>query len=491
MHSLDATTLLENRRLSLRLHPPLSRRATAAVLLLGGMAACREAPTVPLGDPGPSGDGPVLYNPDWTEATHGRAEPRYDVVFPQDSVGRLDIVMAAAQWQSVVADVSGLWGFGFGGGGGATANTSAEDPKYVDVTVTFGGKQWRHVGFRPKGHTSLLFSWWTGIQKIPFRLHFDRFEDDFPGIQNQRFHGFKELSLAPGFSDPSLLRERLAAELFRMADVPVARTAFYRVYIDFGDGPRYAGLYTMVEVVDDTMVEDWFGEKSGNIYKPQSTWQAFEARDFEKKNHEAEADFADVRAAVDALHSPLHESDPTAWRTGLEATFDVDAFLHWLAVSNAIVNKDSYGIHPRNYYLYHHPVRGLVWIPWDHNLALNGSPGITSGGRRSSDGLSLAMDGVDDDWPLIRFLMDDPVYQARYRAYMETFAADVFTPARTDPLLTKWEALIAPWVLGPNGEQPGFTQLTSPAAFPNGVAELKRHLRDRRDLVARFLAGSN
>jgi len=445
---------------------------------------------MPLDEPDAPTDGPLLYNPDWTEASHGRTDPRYDVVFPQDSVNRIDIVMTAAQWQSIRGNLTDVWGFDFGGGDGAGGRTPTENPEYVDVTVTFAGKVWRNVGFRPKGHTSLLFSWRRGIQKLPFRLHFDRFEDYFPGIHNQRLYGFKELSMAPGFSDPSLLREKLAVELFRMAGVPAARTAFYRVYIDFGHGPEYSGLYTMVEVIDDTMVEDRFGEDSGNIYKPESRLRTFDEREFEKKNHKAEADFSDVRAAIEALHDPVRDSDPAAWREGLEAVFDVDHFLHWLAVGNAIVNRDSYGVHPRNYYLYDHSQRGLVWIPWDHNSTFDGSPGITSGGRRPSAGLSLVMDEIGSDWPLIRCLMDDPVYQERYRAHLVAFAEDVFIAARTDPLLDKLESLVTPWVVGPDGEQPGFTQLTSPGAFSYGVAELRQHLRDRRALVAQFLAGS-
>ena len=460
------------------------------MLLLAGLAGCRETPVVPLEEPDEPTDGPVLFNPDWTEASHGRTDPRYDVVFPQDSVNRIDIVMTAAQWQSIRGNLTDVWGFSFGGGAGAGVRSSTRDPEYVDVTVTFAGKVWRNVGFRPKGHTSLLFSWRRGIQKLPFRLHFDRFEDYFPEIHNQRIYGFKELSMAPSFSDPSLLREKLAAELFRMAGVPAARTAFYRVYIDFGRGPEYTGLYTMVEVIDDTMLEDRFGEDSGNIYKPESRLRAFVEREFEKKNNKPEADFSDVRAAIEALNDPLRDTEPAAWREGLEAVFDVDHFLHWLAVSNAIVNRDSYGAHPRNYYLYDHSQRGLVWIPWDHNSTLNGSPGITSGGRRPSAGLSLVMDGIGSDWPLIRYLMDDPVYQARYRAHLEAFAEDVFIPARTDPLLDKLESLVTPWVVGPDGEQPGFTQLTSPGAFSNGVAQLRQHMRDRRALVAQFLAGS-
>jgi spore coat protein CotH len=148
-----------------------------------------------------------------------------------------------------------------GGGGGFPA----ADPDYVAVSLKFNGKQWTNVGFRLKGNSSLTSSWRQGIYKLPFRLNFDWFEDQIPVVKNQRFYGFDELSMSSGFSDNSLIHEKLASDIFRMAGVPAARTAFYRVYIDFGQGLKYCGLYTMVEVIDDTMIEDQFGAATGNI----------------------------------------------------------------------------------------------------------------------------------------------------------------------------------------------------------------------------------
>jgi spore coat protein H len=465
-----------------------SKRGLLTALCLLAAAACSEAVTDPIAEPDPPVEGPVLYNPDWSEASHAKTDPRYDIVFPQDSAGRIDIVMTASQWTSVRSNMTNLWGFDFGAGQQGGSTTAQGDPAYVDVTLMFNGKRWDHVGFRLKGQQSLLFSWRRGVQKLPFRLHFDWFEDDFPGIPDQRMYGFRELSMAPGFSDSSLMRDRLSAEIFRMAGVPAAKTAFYRVYIDFGDGPQYAGLYTMVEVIDNTMIEDQFGEDSGNIYKPESDWRSFKERDFEKKNHGAAADYSDVEAAIATLNDPLRLSDPSAWRIAFEAQFDVDHFLRWLAVGNTIVNADSYGGHARNYYLYRHPTRGLVWIPWDHNQSLEGSPGVSNGpGRGSGNGLTMAMDEVDDRWPLLRYIMDDPVYAARYRALVASFVEDVFTASRVDALVDQYEAVIAPWVVGSEGEQEGFTQLSDAGAFQGGVAELRQHLLDRRALAQQFV----
>ena len=42
-----------------------------------------------------------------------------------------------------------------------------------------------------------------GILKLPFKLDFDEFEDDYPQIDNQRFYGFKKLSLKNNYDDQS------------------------------------------------------------------------------------------------------------------------------------------------------------------------------------------------------------------------------------------------------------------------------------------------
>src|SRR5690606_8295580 len=99
---------------------------------------------------------------------------------------------------------------------------------------------------RFKGDSSLIRSRGGGSLKLGFKLNFDKFEDDYPEIENQRFFGFKELSFSNNWSDASFLREKVTADIFREAGVPSAHTAFYAIYVDYGDGPIYFGLYTAV-----------------------------------------------------------------------------------------------------------------------------------------------------------------------------------------------------------------------------------------------------
>jgi hypothetical protein len=358
-----------------------------------------------------------------------------------------------------------------------------ENPVWVPCTVNFESRQWLHVGIRFKGQSSLMSSWFSGIYKLPFRLDFDEFEDDYPEIDNQRFYGFKKLGLVSNFLDNSLLREKLASDFFRDAGVPSARTAFYRLFIDHGEGATYFGLYTLVEIPHKPMLESQFSGSGGNLYKPKgqgATFSVYDESSFDKETNKNEADFSDIKALYDALHAD--RTDAQAWREGLEATFNVPGFIRWLAVNTVIQNWDTYGLMAQNYYLYNDPETGLInWIPWDNNMALS-SDAVMHGSA-----LSLELAEVDDDWPLIRYLMDDPVYHDMYVDEVNAVATNVFYPERIKPIYTAAKWLIRRYVIGAEGEIEGYTLLNSKLAFNRAVRVLKRHVQSRYDEAMAFV----
>jgi spore coat protein H len=234
-------------------------------------------------DPANSIVNPVVYNPDWTEASHGKSAPNYQMVFPENEVNRLDIEIGSAEWNNINLNMETICGIPFGAMVNGEIPSTFPDAEYVPSTVTFNGKKWKNVGFRLKGNKGLFYAWNDGISKFPFRLNFDKFEDEFPGIINQHFYGFEELSFSPGLNDPSLIREKLAADIFKNAGVPAAQTSFCRVFVDIGNGPKYWGLYCMLELPEDNMVQVQLGETNGNIYKPTSRLNFFDIHDFERK----------------------------------------------------------------------------------------------------------------------------------------------------------------------------------------------------------------
>lgn len=452
------------------------------VLILVGLSACRPDPIDNVGG----------SNPDWTEASHGNVAPNYSMVFPQDQVNELEITIGADQWSAIRNNMKSLFGYDFGAGGmgGPPGAFPTTEPDYVQTTVKFKGKTWQHVGFRLKGNSTLTAAWRSGIYKLPFRLDFDKFEDVQPSVKNQKFYGFKELSFSPGVKDNSLIREKLGSDIFRMAGIPSAQSAFYKVYIDFGDGMKYCGIYCGLELPDDKMIIQQLGEDAGNLYKPESKLATFVQTEFEKKNNELAGDFGDVSGLVKALQSTKRSSDVAAWRSGLEAVFNVDHFAKYLAINNSIVNWDTYGVMAHNYYLYNHSTKGLLWIPWDNNESFSKSPGITGttgGPTGPGNAISLTMNEVGTGWPLINYIANDAVYFEKYKSHMRDFKNGIFTESTVWAMIDKYYDLITPFVVGTDGEQPKYTHLSSAAAFTAERSALKTHVSNRIALINQFL----
>jgi len=419
-----------------------------------------------------------LEIPDWTEATHGKIDPDYDLVFPQEAMQRFEIIVAPEQWAILQQDLDDHLA---GSQGGPGIDLGDWEPVFVPCTVRYNEREWYQVGIRVKGNSSLVSVYNMNIEKFSFKLDFDEFEDTWPQIQDQRFYGFKQLHLNNGFDDRSVLRDRIAGGLFREFGIVAAHTASATVTIDSGDGPQYHGVYALVEEVDNTVISRKFME-GGNLYKPDGRAATFGAgtyleAELVKKTNEELADYSDVRALYDAIHASSRTVDAAAWRAGLEAVFDVQTFLKWLAASTTIQNWDSYGLMTHNYYLYNDPATSkLTWIPWDHNET------FTDGKDRGV--LTLGLDEVGSQWPLIRYLIDDPVYLEMYESAMLQFASEVFTP---EIMIARYTALSALVREDAVAEQWPYTFMRTPADFDASIDTLKTHVQTRQDLVMEHL----
>lgn len=388
---------------------------------------------------------------------------------------------------------------GPGGVVGGNVNPARDDvellprtPVYVPADVTFDGETFRHVGFRLKGNSSLVNTWRSGSEKLPFRLNADVLESQYPEIRDQTFFGFPNLSFSNGALDSSYLRAKVVTDLFRQAGLPAPRTAFMRVYLDRGAGAVYLGLYTMIEVPDGPMLEDLFGSSGGNLYKPHSTggrWTTFNADHFPKKTNADDGDWTDIQDAIAVLNES--RANPAVWRQRLEARFNVGGFLRWLALNTLVGNGDAYGgLSAHNYYLYGSPRHRdrLFWIPWDHDLSLSGGGGLGGGGAATTT-IDVFQQGANANWPLIRFLLDDAVYRAAYRTHVEDLLNSVFDPARVGATLRAEQARIAPYVVGVDAEAPTRTFAGSAAQFENATTNLVATVQNRAAAARRALGG--
>lgn len=81
---------------------------------------------------------------------------------------------------------------------------------------------------------------------------------------------------------------------------------------------------------------------------------------------------------------------------------------------------------------------------------------------------------VGDAWPLISYLMSDPVYAARYRELLELALDGLMEPDRFAARVRELHALIAAYVVGEQGEKAPRTTLSSPQAFEDSADSLIR-----------------
>lgn len=412
---------------------------------------------------------------DWADNTHSDlVAPNFDKVFDQTRVNRLDIVLSETTFTEMQANFNLL----------ASTNDTNTNPSYFSCDLFFNGIQWYDVGVRYKGNSNSFESFKAGNGKLPLKLDFDEFENINKDISNQRFFGFNELSLHPNFNDNSQIREKLALDLYRDFGVPASRTSFYQIYMDKGDGiPVYLGLYTMIEDLTNTLLEEQFTTNLGNCYEAQGAGSKFHddqflLDDFIPKTNQDVTLKEDIQELFDVLNAPERTSNTEQWKQNLEAVFDVNGFLKYLAVNNTIHNWDTYGNKRGNYYLYHDPVDDLLkWVVRGANEALK------------SDGdehpISLSMLEVTTDWPLINFLIRIPEYESTYRSYVSSFSNTVFTTSKMNNLLNALQQTVAP---SSQEETYQNTHINGGmSAFESEFVTLKAHVYQRLSAVENYV----
>ena len=129
------------------------------------------------------------------------------------------------------------------------------------------------------------------------------------------------------------------------------------------------------------------------------------------------------------------------------------------------------------------------WFPWDLNECLlipGGIPGGPGGGGSSDDPESVLLEGTGDGWPMIRYLLDDPIYAAEYRDQLANVLAGPLAVDSVTALMSDYHVLIEPYVVGDDGEAAPYTNLASDSSFTgalDGNQGLLAHIEDRHDAV--------
>jgi len=289
----------------------------------------------------------------------------------------------------------------------------------IDDTASF-----ENVGIRLKGNSS----YGHPGRKKPFIIKFDEFEDE-------NYLGFDRLNFSNGFKDPTLLREKLACDLFNKWDVPCPRTTFAEVYYN----DDYWGLYTIIEPVNNDFLDSRFSENDGNLYKGdprgQLVWRGSSPdnyrMDYEKDTNIAEDDWTDLIAFIDFLNN----SSIAEFQENFADTFILSVWMRFYAINTMLVNLDSYIHTGHNYYFYFTADGKGNYIVWDVNEAFaNFSADFNAAELRT-----LPLDYYESPRPLAeRPFFDIPDFRPAVESIVwqlieNDLSDDVFT-ARVDEL---------------------------------------------------------
>jgi hypothetical protein len=329
---------------------------------------------------------------------------------------------------------NGGGGRGMGGFGGAVAGTGGSGYAKVPARLRFEGQDWGAIAIRYKGNSSYRGA--RSDLKRSVKLDFN------VAGQRRRFFGMSRLNLNNNAFDASQMRETLAYDVFHRAGVPAPRTAYARVFITVpGQYQReYAGLFTVVEQIDqDFFIARW-NHKVGLLLKPEGLsglpdlgkdWNSYA----ESYSSKIPAKAADAQRFIAFVQFVNHSSDQD-FAAHIGDYLDVDEFLRFLAGEVVTVNSDSPLAMNHNYYLTVRPDTGkVVWVPWDMNMAFGGF-------RRGEVDLSLYHASAPGMFPLADRVLSVPWLQERYRKIVLEMIETNFSRARMDGEMGRLDASI-------------------------------------------------
>jgi spore coat protein CotH len=276
--------------------------------------------------------------------------------------------------------------------------------------------------------------------KKPFNIHFDEYRTW------QRCDGLKTINLNNCFGDPTLMREKIFLDFCSAAGVQGPRCTYANLYLN----DSLWGLYTLVEQVNKTFLEDRFFNDGGNLFKgdPQGNLKWINNQDtsyytkYELKTNTTANDWSDLVHLIDEINNT-----PSAnMYDSVQAVLNTDSWIKGWATCNLFVNLDSYMGSGHNYYIYHNTASNLFdYIIWDCNETF----GKFNMGMTVSQLEALSMFWIPSpaaSRPLHDKMLQNTTYRSNYVNTMCQYVSNYFSHSYFDPKIDSIANVIRPSV---------------------------------------------
>ncbi|MBU1950445.1 MAG: CotH kinase family protein [Candidatus Eisenbacteria bacterium] len=348
-------------------------------------------------------------------------------IFREGELPVIEITMSQAVLESLLADP---WG-----------------DEYVMCRVRFQNsvidETADSVGIRVRGNTSR-----QAIKKS-WKLSFNAF------VPGRKFHGLEKFNLNGEHNDVSIIRSKLAWDLFKEMQIPSSRAGHVRLTIN--DGSIVDGVFIHIEQVDEEFTDAWFGNKTGNLYKclykneradlryvepgTAETYENYGWGETYDEQNQIDPDYTDLAELIDFIN----HSNNAEFVAGIAGRFSIDNFLRSTAIDVLIGNWDNYWYGANNYYLYHNPETDrFEYIPYD----LDNTYGVDFFGI---DWAERPLSGWGDNGfgstggecpPLIQRILNTPAFEAQIRRYLLELVNGPFRLVETEAAIDSLHAMI-------------------------------------------------
>ncbi|WP_223701249.1 CotH kinase family protein [Sutcliffiella deserti] len=269
------------------------------------------------------------------------------------------------------------------------------------------------------------------LPKKSLSLRFDS-EQDF-------IFGGTHLNLNSMYTDPSMMREKIAFDMFHELGLPASRTQYFNLYIN----GVYEGLFIQIERVDErllsysglsprgTLVRDAFRQNQDLENVETRSVFSFDISTIEDPavflsettNYRNNPDWDSFRRLLEWVYRTDAGPD---FAKGFAEKVQLNSFMDWLLLHFLIADVDAFS---DDYWMYlDHDSNDAKWIllPWDKDLSFGSHYRAATGTANHYFGYESPLQSIQDNLLLQKFL-DTPELREKLNERLVYLMKEKFT----------------------------------------------------------------